>query len=470
VPTPRTIADAAAALRTGEVTSADLVETALANADRLDGELGVFIRRFPDQARAAAETADAELAAGRDRGPLHGIPLGIKDIIATVEAPATAQSLVMDPGWSAGEGDAPVVARLRAAGGIVVGKTSTFEYAIGFPDPEKPFPIPRNPWNPEHSPGGSSAGTGAGLPAGLFLGGLGTDTGGSIGIPASYCGITGLKGTYGRVPKSGCVPLGYSLDHIGPMTLSARDCALMLAAMAGPDATDPTTSAAPVGDYVAALTGDLTGLRIGLDPLLRTGDVADPGLPGVIAAARAVLTAAGAEVVDVELPLYEELVTAQLITMAAESTTYHLPDLQTRWLDYGRGARAYLATGAAYSATDYIQAQRVRRVGQKAIAAVFAEVDLVVTPTASTGAFAIADTRPTRIFEVMRGLHTQYWNAVGNPTLSLPWGFTATGLPLGMHIAGAPFDEATVLRAGDAFQQRTDWHLRRPVLTDSVAA
>jgi aspartyl-tRNA(Asn)/glutamyl-tRNA(Gln) amidotransferase subunit A len=465
-----TIADAAAALRAKEVTSAELVETALANADRLDGELGVFIRRFQDDARAAARRADEELAAGLDRGPLHGIPLGIKDIIATVEGPATAQSLVLDPEWSLGEGDAPVVTRLRAAGAIIVGKTSTYEYAIGFPDPEKPFPIPRNPWDPAHSPGGSSAGTGAGVPSGMFLGGLGTDTGGSIRIPAAYCGITGLKATFGRVPKSGCVPLGYTLDHIGPMARSARDCALMLSVMAGSDPTDPTSSQLPVEDYVAALTGDLTGLRIGIDTLERTGDLTDPELAGIVAAAREVLVAAGAEVVDVELPLYEELVTAQLITMGAEAATYHLPDLQTRPQDYGRGARAYLGSGAMYTATDYVQAQRVRRVGQKAVARLFSEVDLVITPTAGTGAFAIADTVPTRMFEVMRGLHTQYWNAVGNPSLSLPWGFTATGLPLGMQINGAPFAEAVVLRAGDAYQRRTDWHLRRTPLLDAVAA
>jgi aspartyl-tRNA(Asn)/glutamyl-tRNA(Gln) amidotransferase subunit A len=369
-----------------------------------------------------------------------------------------------------GEGDAPVVARLRAAGGIIVGKTSTYEYAIGFPDPEKPFPIPRNPWDPAHSPGGSSAGTGAGLPSGMFLGGLGTDTGGSIRIPASYCGITGLKATFGRVPKSGCVPLGYTLDHIGPMARSARDCALMLSVMAGHDATDPTSSQVPADDYAAALTGDLTGLRIGFDTLEWTGDVTDPDLAAIAAAARAVLVAAGAEVVDVQLPLYEELVTAQLITMGAEAATYHLPDLQTRAQDYGRGARAFLGTGTMYTATDYVQAQRVRRVGQKAVARLFGEVDLVVTPTASTGGFAIADTEPTRMFEVMRGLHTQYWNSVGNPSLSVPWGFTATGLPLGMQINGAPFAEATVLRAGDAYQQRTDWHLRQTPLLDAVAA
>jgi len=462
------ITEAAAALRAGEVTSVELVETALANADRLDGELGVFIRRFPAEAHAAAVQADAELAAGRDRGLLHGIPLGIKDIIATTEAPATAQSLVLDPEWSAAEGDAPVVARLREGGGIVVGKTTTFEFAIGFPDPEKPFPIPANPWNPAHSPGGSSSGTGAGLPSGMFLGGLGTDTGGSVRMPAAFCGISGLKQTFGRVPKSGCVPLGYTLDHIGPMARTARDCALMLAVMAGHDPSDHYSSDRPVDDYLAALTGDLSGLRIGVDTLERFGEPADPDLAGIVAEARAVLTAAGAQVVDVELPLYRELVTAQNVTMSAEAAAYHLPDLTSRWQDYGRGARFYVGGGVAFSAPDYVQAQRVRRVGQKAVAELFADVDLVVTPTSTLGAFALADTKPTRTWETLAGLQTQYWNSVGNPSLSVPWGFTSTGLPLGMQISGRPFDEATVLRAGDAYQQRTDWHLRQPAITEPL--
>jgi aspartyl-tRNA(Asn)/glutamyl-tRNA(Gln) amidotransferase subunit A len=243
----------------------------------------------------------------------------------------------------------------------------------------------------------------------------------------------------------------------------------MLQVLAGYDASDHHCIDRPVDDYVGALTGDLTGLRIGIDTLTRFGDAADADLPGIVAEARAVLTAAGAEVVDVQLPLYEELTTAQLVTMAAEAAAYHLPDLQTRWSDYGRGARSFIGSGVAYSAPDYVQAQRVRRVGQKAVAELFAEVDLVVTPTSSTGAFALADTVPTRMFEVMRGLHTPYWNTVGNPSMSVPWGFTGTGLPLGMQITGRPFDEATVLRAADAYQQRTDWHLRQPALAESLA-
>ena len=295
-----TITDAAAALRAGQTSSVELTRAAYEVADRHDSELGVYLSRFDETALAAAATADAELAAGLDKGPLHGIPLGIKDIIATEEGETTAQSLVLDRAWGA-QGDAPVVARLRAAGAVITGKTSTMEYAIGIPDPEKPFPIPRNPWNPEHYPGGSSSGTGGGVAAGMFLGGLGTDTGGSIRFPATNCGITGLKQTFGRVPKFGCVPLGYSYDHIGPMARSAADCAAMLSVLAGHDQRDATSVDRPVDDYLSGLTGSLEGVRIGVDPLLEHSSMTVPELQSVLDAALTELRAAGATVVPVTL-------------------------------------------------------------------------------------------------------------------------------------------------------------------------
>ncbi|MCW2598905.1 MAG: Amidase [Frankiales bacterium] len=455
-----TIADAAAGLRAGDVTSRELVDAAFAAADQWEPLLGVYLQRFDVEARAAAAVADAELTSGIDRGPLHGIPLGIKDIIATLEGPTTAQSLVLDPEWT-GDGDAPVVERLRRGGAVMVGKTTTCEFAIGFPDAEKPFPIPRNPWDTMTWPGGSSSGTGAGIPAGLFLGGLGSDTGGSIRIPAAYCGTTGLKATFGRVPKAGAVPLAYTLDGIGPMARSARDCALMLAVMAGPHPDDPTSSDRAVDDYVAALTGDLRGVRIGVDRLVRTGD-AHPDMEGLVEDALRVLVDAGAQLVDVELPLYDELTTAQFITMTAESAAYHMPDLQSRWSDYGAGARFFVGGGALFTAPDYVQAQRIRRLGQKLVRELLTDVDFVVTPTSTWPAPTLASLDPVDPMASLRGLHTQYWNAVGNPTLSVPIGFTAEGLPMSLQISGRPFADADVLAVGDAFQRGTDWHLRAP--------
>ncbi|MCU1657861.1 MAG: Amidase [Pseudonocardiales bacterium] len=463
-----TISDAALALRAGQTTSAELVEDAIAVADEVDGQMGGFIERFVEQSRTAARAADDAMAAGAKIGPLHGIPLGIKDILTTEEGPSTAQSLVLDPAW--GVGDAVVVARLREAGGVMMGKTSTMEFACGLPDATKPFPVPRNPWNVDTWPGGSSSGTGSGVAAGMFLGGLGTDTGGSVRIPSAFCGISGLMPTFGRVPKSGCVPLGYTLDHIGPMARSARDCALMLTVMAGHDAGDVTSIDVPVPDYLAGLTGDLTGVRIGIDRLARyVEDVEDPALPAVFDTAIAQLAALGAEIVEVELPLYQELAAALGAIVAGEMLAYHAPDAQSRLADFVASNRLGLGRHTFHTGADYVQAQRVRRVGHKAITALFATCDLIVTPTASVGAIALADLGD-EFSSWFRRIHTAYWDVTGNPVLSVPMGFTGDGLPLGLQIDGRPFEEQLVLQAGDAYQQATDWHLRRPALSAAPVA
>lgn len=465
-----TITDAEAALRSGETTSVELVEHAIAVSDALDVEVGSFLNRFVDQSIKGARAVDARLAAGEEVGPLAGIPLGIKDIITTSEAPSTAQSLILDPAWS--NGDAVVVSRLRDAGAIVMGKTTTMEFAIGMPDPTKPFPIPKNPWDLSRWAGGSSSGSGSSVATGAVLGALGTDTGGSIRIPAAYCGISGLMQTFGRVPKSGCVPLGYTLDHIGPMARSARDCALMLSVLAGYHPSDVTAIDVPVPDYLAGLTGDLTGVRIGVDRLTSVaGDQADPALPAVLDAAIGALMDRGAEIVDVELPLYAEMTTADIVIMVSEAMAYHLPDLQSRWSDYFAGTRSMVGTAVYYTAADYVQAQRVRRVGQKLLAELYRDVDLILTPTSSAGAQSFEAMR-TMVRGAAAGgfgaVHTPYWDTAGNPVLSVPMGFTADGLPLGLQLAGRPFEEALVLRAGDAYQQVTDWHLRTPPITARV--
>ena len=252
-PVPLTIKDAARALRAGEITSVELTRTLLARADRLDPVLGCFITRMDDQALAAAAQADADFAAGIDKGPLQGIPVGIKDILATDDAPTTAQSLAMDPEWPK-QGDGPAVRRLRRAGAVFVGKNTTNEFASGAPDEQKPFPIPKNPWDPDRSPGGSSSGTGVGVAAGLHLGGVGTDTSGSVRWPAAANGVSGMMATYGRVPKSGVTQNGFSLDHVGPLARTAWDCAAMLTIMAGYDPSDECSIDVPVADYTAAWT------------------------------------------------------------------------------------------------------------------------------------------------------------------------------------------------------------------------
>ena len=262
-----TITDAAAALKSGATTSVALTEQAIAVADHCDATVGSFIVRYQEQARAAAAAADASLAAGAEPGLLHGIPIGIKDIISTKEGPSTAQSLVLDPEWGIGIGDAVVVERLRSAGAIVMGKLTTMEFACRHARLRPAVSDPAEPLEPGELAGGSSSGSGSAVSTGMVLGGLGTDTAGSIRIPAAFCGVTGVMPTFGRVPKSGCVPLGYSLDHIGPLARTARDAALMLQVLAGYDDSDACAVDLPVPDYLSGLTGDLSGMTIGVQRL-----------------------------------------------------------------------------------------------------------------------------------------------------------------------------------------------------------
>lgn len=463
--TPRTLTDAAKALREGAVTSVELTEAAIAVADARDPALGTYLARFDEYALDRAAQADAELKRGEDLGPLHGIPFGVKDILAMAEGPTTAQSLILDRTWGAGK-DAPVVRRVKAAGAVITGKTTTMEFACGMPDATKPFPIPRNPWNPETWPGGSSSGTGSGVAAGMFLAGLGTDTGGSIRIPAAFCGVTGLMPTFGRVPKSGCVPLGYSLDHIGPLARSARDCAAVLEVLAGLDESDPDCVDAPF--TAPEFTGDLSGMRIGVVRAHHFPESSDAALAPSFDDAVAVLAEQGATLVDVELPYWHEMITADMVTMGAEALAYHRTDLTERWTDYFVATRAMMATGAMISGADYVQAQRVRRVAQDALAALFETVDVIACPTASTGApkvedLAGPDGQPD-VGALFSTVHTPYWDSVGNPVLAVPMGFTGDGLPLSLQLAGPAFGEAAILLAGDALQQGTDWHLRVPEL------
>jgi aspartyl-tRNA(Asn)/glutamyl-tRNA(Gln) amidotransferase subunit A len=452
------LAQLGARLRSGAVTSAGLVDGCLRRADALDPRLGTYLARFDEAARKAAAELDAELAAGRDRGPLHGIPLGIKDILAAREGPTTAQSLVLDPAWGAGR-DALVVERLRRAGAVILGKTTTMEFAIGAPDPDKPFPLPRNPWEPARSPGGSSAGTGNGVASGLFPAGLGTDTGGSVRIPAAFCGVTGHKPSYGLVPRTGCLPLGFTYDSIGPLAQGARDCALLLQAIAGPDASDPACSGAGVLD-LAPLDAGAAGLVIGVGRRAAREDACEPAVARCFEAALAALERAGARLVEVDLPDWEVLREVALLGTLAEAFSWHREWLATRWSDYGRPTRIFLADGGLLGGGDYVQAQRVRRVLRERYAALLRRVDLIATPTMGSIAW-----RLDVPFDpgTMRRMHTAQANALGFPALALPMGL-ADGLPASLQLMGAAFADGQVLRAGVAFQDVTEWHRQTPPL------
>lgn len=458
---PPSIAVASAMLRSGEITSVELTTASLRSSESQDGALGTWICRFEEAAMARAAEADRELAEGVDRGPLHGIPLGIKDILATDEGPTTAQSLVLDPRWG-DQGDGPVVRRLRDAGAIIVGKTTTMEFAIGRPDFSKPFPIPRNPWDPERWTGGSSSGTANGVASGQILGGLGTDTAGSVRLPSAYNGISGHKPTFGLVPKSGCVPLGMSYDHVGPMTRSAWDCAAMLQVMAGADPSDRTTVVRPADDYLSDIGRGLHGLTIGVIDNQAMVEGSGPDALALLADAAAEFEAGGAAVQNVEVPLYAEMGSAAFLALQAEAFAWHRDTLANRWEDYGRPTRLTIAQGALINAGDLVQIERVRHVARARIAQTMVDqgVDLLISPTTGYGATPFSGADPAALS--MAALHTPAWNSTGFPALSIPMGFDSDGLPLGLQIIGLPFDDKGVLAAGHAYQQRTDWHQQRP--------
>ena len=465
---PLTIKDAAAALRAGTVTSAELTRTMLDKIGKAKEALGAFVTVTEEPAMLAAEAADSDFAAGVDKGPLQGIPLAVKDIISTKDAPTTANSRVLAPDWGNGV-DAPVVTRLREAGSVILGKTTTSEFACGAPDPEKGFLIPRNPWNTEHSAAGSSSGTGVAVAAGLAFGGLGTDTGGSVRGPASVNGHTGLKVTFGRVPKAGVVPLGYTLDSIGPMARSAYDCAVMLEVMAGYHPADRFAAKAAVPAYSALLSGSVEGVKIGVaTPYFFDTPDLDPEVASAVLAAVDLLKGAGAIVSEVTVPYAKEAKEANHITMVSEAYAYHRQNLIDRWEDYGRYTRPTLVKGALFTSGDYAQAQRLRTVFRAGVKKVLSEVDVIVTPSMVRPAERIDELDMQK--RMLGAGFTGQWNFAGLPAAAIPVGFSTFGLPLSMQIVGGPFAEATVLSVADAYQRLTDWHLCVPPVGELVGA
>lgn len=458
---PTTIEQAADLLRAGSLTSEHLTATLLQRAHTAQDTLGAFITLVDDAALAAARQADRELAAGVDRGPLHGIPLGIKDIFFTVDAPTTANSRVHSPAMDA-RLDASSIRNLRQAGAIVLGKNGLSEFAVGGPDPTAPFPIPRNPWDTSRIPGYSSSGTAAAIAGGLVLGGLASDTGGSVSIPAAYCGLSGIKPTYGRVSRHGCIPLAPTLDHVGPLARTAHDCAVMLEALVRPSdhtSNDPLPLAS---DFTSRLADPIDGLRIGVpQPYFYDSPDLSPEVRSTVLAAAHHLALQGAVVENMALPHAEEASSAQFAITLSESFAGHERNLRDRSQDFGAPARRRLQLGALITAADYVQAQRVRTIIRELWLAVFADLDVIIVPTTLNIAPPFSANPDTRLATTNL---TSVWNLSGFPAMSIPCGFSTSGLPIGMEIVGKPFDEATVLHIAHAYQQGTDWHMRSPDL------
>jgi aspartyl-tRNA(Asn)/glutamyl-tRNA(Gln) amidotransferase subunit A len=453
------LAEAADLIRGKKLSPVDYAKALLARIDRFDKEYNAFIRPTPELALAAARTAEAEIAAGRWRGPFHGMPYALKDIIDVAGLPTTAHSKILADSVAAA--DAPVTARLKAAGGVLLGKLSTHEFAIGGPSFDLPWPPARNPWNREHFPGGSSSGSGAGLAAGFFPAALGSDTGGSIRNPASQCGITGMKPTYGRVSRRGVVPLAFSLDHIGPMTRGVRDNALMLQAIAGHDPADPASADEPVPDFSAALGQGVRGLRIGVIRHFYTSDLeGHPEMIAAIDAAVALLAGQGADMREIALPPLQDFSACGQVILAAEAYAVHEAWLKQRPQDYGARGRERLLAGAGLSAADYLQASRWRLKLRDTAAAAFRDIDVAITASSLDPACRIDDN------EALTATYARQaripFNVTGQPALVIPAGFSKPGLPLSLQIVGHPFAEATVYRVAAAYEAATRWSDRHP--------
>jgi aspartyl-tRNA(Asn)/glutamyl-tRNA(Gln) amidotransferase subunit A len=455
-----TLAEAGRKIAAGELSPVALTEAALARAEALNPKLDAFIEITAERARAAAQRAEREIAGGRRRGPLHGIPYGLKDIYDAAGLRTTAHSrLLLD---NLATTDAATTARLEAAGMILVGKLATHEFATGGPAFDLPFPPARNPWTTAHFTGGSSSGSGAAVAAGILPLAMGSDTGGSIRLPAAYCGTVGLKPTYGRVSRRGVVPLSFSLDTTGPLTWTVEDAALALQALAGHDPLDPGSADVPVPDYRAALRQEVKGLRIGYArEFNRDGEVGAEQVAALDATAQ-VLAKLGAEVIEVALPPNAQFQAAARTISHSESFAIHAQDLRTRPELYARVTRERLTLGGLLTATQYVQAQRLRRILTRKVDALFETCDVLLTAIIPGSAPVLEETDdgPWRRQQPLASV----FNVTGHPAMAQPCGFAASGLPLSVQFAGRAFDEATVLRVGHAYEQAAGWTATRPAL------
>jgi aspartyl-tRNA(Asn)/glutamyl-tRNA(Gln) amidotransferase subunit A len=451
-----TILEAAAALRARQVSSVELATECLAAITRDNPKLNAFLTVTAEQALEEAKRADAEFAEGRDRGPLQGIPIAHKDLFCTSGVKTTSGSKVFAqyvPNF-----DAAVVEKLRDAGAVMVGKTNMHEHAYGITSNNPHYGAVRNPWDPERIPGGSSGGSAVAVASGMALGATGSDTGGSIRVPASYCGIVGLKPTFGLVSKFGALPLGFSLDHAGPMARTVRDAAMMLEAMAGYDARDGASVRRKRERYVPGREEGLAGVRIAL-PQNFYFERLDGEVQKLVLGAAQAAEEGGATFVMSRVPDGQQLNTIAQVTLLAEAASVHEPYIRKRRGDYGSDVLALLEMGRLVSATDYLQAQRLRKRILQVLLELLKKVDCILMPVTPVAAPKIGqdtveiqgqmeDVRlaSTRL---VRGI-----NALGLPALAIPAGFTAAGLPVGLQLVGRPFSEANLLRIGAALEDR----------------
>jgi len=447
-----------------EISPVEIVKAHLNRIESLEPILNSFITLLADQAMEAARQAEKEIQAGRYRGPLHGIPLGLKDLFYTKGIRTTSGSKIFDTFIP--NVDGTVVTKLKEAGTLLLGKLNMHPFAYGPTGENQEYGHMHNPWNPELITGGSSGGSGSAAASGQCTLTMGSDTGGSVRIPAALCGLVGLKPTYGRVSRYGLTPLAWSQDHVGPMARSVKDCALAMNAIAGYDPNDPTSMDAPVPDYSRTLTGEIRGLRIGV-PKEYFEIPIDSRVKEQFWKAMGRLGELGAVISEVSWPMFHDSMAIASTIQMSEATAYHSDLIKAHGPRIYPPVRLRLEAGFFISAIDYIQAQRARALFYHQSLRLFEKVDLLAGPTVPVTAFKIGLDK-VKVGQANVGaisLLTQYtrpFNLNGFPAITLPCGFSDDGLPIGLQLAGRPFEEEMVLRLAHAYEASTDWHLRRP--------
>ena len=455
-----TIAEASKLIAARKLSPVELTEACLARISKFDHLLDSFVTLTAERARVEAKAAEAAVMAGQPLGRLHGIPYCLKDIFETAGIRTTAMSRVLAD--HVPSRDAYCQEKMAAAGAVLLGKNATWEFAHGGPSWDSLFPPARNPWNRDHSPAGSSSGSAAAVAAGFAPATLGSDTGGSIRGPAAACGIAGLKPTYGLVSRRGVLPNCFSHDHAGPLAWTSEDVAILMQVIAGHDPEDPASADVEIPDYVAALTGEVKGLVIGVPTSwLETELPSTPATKAAFEAALEVFRGLGATVRPVTLPPLQQFDDAKKTIAVAELFTIHGANLRARPDLFGASLRYRIIAGGLVRAEEYLQAQRLRTDLARAMQKVMASVDLLMLPT-SEPAGKLEPIAPSSLFTKL-SLTTPF-NVGGNPALSVCSGFAENGLPFSLQIVGRLFDDATVLRAGDAYEKATTWRAKRPAL------
>lgn len=446
-----------------QISPVDLTRAYLKQIDEVDPKLNCFITVTAETALERARWAERELLRSANYGSLLGIPIALKDLYETRGVLTTSGSKFFADYIP--EKDAYVVQKLEAAGAIILGKLNMHEIALGVTNVNPHFGPCRNPWAPDRISGGSSGGCAASLAAEMCLGSMGSDTGGSIRIPASLCGVVGLKGTFGRVSLRGVLPLSWNLDHAGPMARRVRDVALVLQVVAGYDSEDPASINYSVDDYQDRLTEGVRGWRVALvsDEFFAK---ADAEVMNAVHEAAKVFENLGARVAEVELPRARQAAKANGLMTTSDAAAFHQDRLQNHPKEFGHDVRQRLTTGAAYTSTEYIHARRTQTALRRKFEKFFDDYDILLTPTTPVTAPPIEG--PDAVEQAHKLTRfTAPFNLTGLPALSLPCGFTAKGLPIGLQIVARPWAEATVLRAGNTYEMETKWHLQKPTVNEA---